>query len=74
MNRKIMATMKLVFVFAIAAAISAMSAAATPTSPGACNMLHVSPQGMDGMLKASPQGLGNMMSLVIASEAAGCRP
>jgi hypothetical protein len=71
MNRKLMATMMLVFIFATAAAISAMSAAATPSSPGACNMLHTSPQGMDGMLKAA-QGLDNMMQLVIASEAAGC--
>ncbi len=49
-----------------------MSAAATPTSPGACNMLHTSAQGMDGMFKASPQGLSNMIPLITASEAAGC--
>ena len=71
MNGKLMATMMLVFIFALAAAISAKSAAATPSSPGACNMLHTSPQGMDGMLKAA-QGLDNMMQLVIAAEAAGC--
>jgi hypothetical protein len=71
MNRKLMTTMMLVFIFATAATISATSAAATPTSPGACNMLHTSPQGMDGMLKAA-QGLDNMMQLIIASEAAGC--
>jgi hypothetical protein len=74
MNSKLMATMMLVFIFAMAAAISAMPAGATPTSPGACNMLHTSAQGMEGMFKASPQGLSNMISLVIASEAAGCRP
>jgi hypothetical protein len=72
MSKTLMATITMVFVFATVAAISAASAAATPASPGACNMLHVSPRGMDGMLKASPQGLGNMMQLVIASEAAGC--
>lgn len=71
MNRKLMATMMLVFVFATAAAISAASAAPTPASPGACNMLHTSPQGMDGMGKAG-QGLDNMMQLVAASQAAGC--
>jgi hypothetical protein len=74
MNRKLMATMMLIFIFAVVAAISAISAAATPTSPGACNMLHTSAQGMDGMFKASDRGLGNMIPLVIASEAAGCRP
>jgi hypothetical protein len=74
MNRKLMATMMLICIFAVLAAISAMSAAATPTSPGACNMLHTSAQGMDGMFKASERGLGNMIPLVIASEAAGCRP
>ena len=71
MNRKLMATMMLVFIFATAAAISATSATATPSSPGACNMLHTSPQGMDGLGRAG-QGLDNMMQLVIASEAAGC--
>ncbi len=74
MNRKLMTTMMLIFIFAMTAAISAMSAAATPTSPGACNMLHTSAQGMDGMFKASERGLGNMMQLDIASETAGCRP
>jgi hypothetical protein len=72
MTKKVLATIVLVFIFATTAAIPAVAAAATPTSPGACNMLHVSPQGMDGMLKASSQGLGNMMELVIASETAGC--
>jgi hypothetical protein len=74
MNRKQMVTMMLVFIFATAAAISATSATATPTSLGACNMLHTSAQGMDGMFKASERGLGNMIPLVIAAEAAGCRP
>jgi hypothetical protein len=74
MNRKLMATMMLIFIFTVVVGISAMSAAATPTSPGACNMLHTSATGMDGMFKASERGLGNMIALVIASEAAGCRP
>jgi hypothetical protein len=71
MSKKLMATIVLVFIFATAAAISAMSAAAAPASPGACNMLHTSPQGMGGMGKAN-QGLDNMMQLVAASVAAGC--
>jgi hypothetical protein len=70
MTRKFIATIMLVFVFTTAAAISAVAAAATPASPGACNMLHTNPQGMDGMVKA--QGLDNMMELVAASAAAGC--
>jgi len=70
MSKKLITTMVLTFTFGV---VPAAPAAATPSSPGACNMLHVSPQGMDGMLKASSQGLGNMMELIIASEAAGCR-
>ena len=73
MSKKRLAMTLLVFSFATAAAFSTQPAAATPNSPGACNMLRVSPQGMEGMLKASPQGLGNMMQLVGQSEAAGCR-
>jgi len=72
MSKNRLAMTVLVFGFATASAFSALAAAATPTSPGACNMLHTSPHGMDGMLKASPQGLGNMMQLVGSSEAAGC--
>jgi hypothetical protein len=71
MSKKLMATITLVFILATTAAISAASAAPTPASPGACNMLHTSPQGMDGMGKAG-QGLDNMMQLVAASQAAGC--
>jgi hypothetical protein len=59
--------------FAVTAfAFSASPAAATPISPGACNMLHTSANGFAGMFKASPQGLGNMIALVIASEEGGC--
>jgi len=73
MNKKLITTILLVFTFASAAiAFSAVPVAAAPASPGACNMLHVSPTGMDGMLKASDQGLSNMMNLVFASEASGC--
>jgi hypothetical protein len=70
MSKKLIATMVLVFTFAT---VSAGQAAATPSSPGACNMLHVSARGMDGMFKASERGLDNMINLILASEAADCR-
>jgi hypothetical protein len=73
MSKKLITTMLVVFAFAAAAIFSAVPAAATPSSPGACNMLHVSPTGMDGMFKASERGLDNMINLILASEAAGCR-
>ena len=73
MSKKLITTMLVVFAFAVAAISSAVPAAATPTSPGACNMLHVSATGMDGMFKASERGLDNMINLILASEAAGCR-
>jgi hypothetical protein len=72
MNKKLMSTAALL---TLAAAVTVSGpAAATPSSPGACNMLHTSAQGYAGMLKASDRGLANMMALVIASEAAGCTP
>jgi hexokinase len=71
MSKKI-TTMVLAFIVAAAAVVSVVPAAATPTSPGACNMLHVSSTGMDGMFKASQRGLDNMISLIVASEASGC--
>ena len=74
MSKKLIATISLVFVFALAAvAFSAMPAAAG-VSPGACNMLHVSPTGFAGMLKASDQGLAKMIPLVVASLESGCTP
>jgi hypothetical protein len=56
----------------VCACAYALPATATPSSPGACNMLHVSPTGMNGMGQASGRGLDNMMALVAASVAAGC--
>jgi hypothetical protein len=70
MSKKLIATVVLAFTFAV---VSVVPAAATPSSPGACNMLHVSATGMDGMFKASERGLDNMINLILASEAAGCR-
>jgi hypothetical protein len=75
MSKKLIATISLALMFAVAAVtFSAMPAAATPISPGACNMLHTSPTGFAGMLKASDQGLANMIALVVASEQSGCSP
>ena len=74
MSNKMMRTLALAVACGTAAVVLAGPAAAAPASPGACNMLNVSPTGMAGMLKASDQGLSNMMELVIASEAAGCTP
>jgi hypothetical protein len=73
MGMKLIATISLVLTFALAAAtFLAVPAGATPSSPGACNMLHTNLNGYYGMGKASEQGLGNMMALVIASETSGC--
>jgi hypothetical protein len=72
MSKKLITTISLVLMLAGAVAFSAAPAAATPSSPGACNMLHTSPTGFEGMLKASERGLGNMIALVVASEEAGC--
>jgi hypothetical protein len=72
MSKKLMTTAVLVFAFG--AALPALPAGAAPPSPGACNMMHTSANGMAGMGNASDQGLGNMMALVAASEAAGCSP
>lgn len=78
MGKKLIATISLVLAFALAAVtFLAVPAGATPASPGACNMLHVSKAtvGFAGMLNSSHgQGLDNMMDLVFASERAGCSP
>lgn len=44
-----------------------------PASPGACNMLHSSEQGLDGMMN-DRQVYGIMLPLVGASFGAGCTP
>lgn len=78
MARKLITTVSLlVALAAVALAVSAAPASATPSSPGACNMLHVgnSAVGFAGMLNSgNGQGLDNMVALVLASEAAGCSP
>ena len=73
MYKKLLARISVVFTFAaVAVASSVATADAAPVSPGACNMLHGSPNGFQGMLGASAQGLQNMIDLILASEAAGC--
>jgi hypothetical protein len=73
MFRKLIALMSLVFTFAlVAVAASVVPAAATPTSPGACNMLEANSQGLAGM--DGSQGGKNMVPLVVASLTAGCTP
>jgi hypothetical protein len=59
-------------VLTLAAVAVAVPAAATPTSPGACNMLNASVQGIAGM--DGSQGGKNMVPLVLASLTAGCTP
>jgi hypothetical protein len=46
---------------------------ATPASPGACNMLHASDEGMNGMMN-DRHVYDIMLPLVGASLAAGCTP
>jgi hypothetical protein len=75
MSNKSMTKTLLAFVLAATAvAAPAAPAVGAPanSSPGACNMLHVSPTGFAGMFKASERGLGNMITLVVASQEAGC--
>ena len=56
----------------LARAVNVAPAAATPTSPGACNMLNANSQGLAGM--DGSQGGKNMVPLVFASLGAGCTP
>ena len=75
MSKKLTTTIALVFALATAAAASTAQAAnnATPTSPGACNMLHTSERGLDGMMN-DRHVFDIMIPLVEASLAAGCTP
>jgi hypothetical protein len=67
MYKKLTATASLVVALAVAA-----PAVATPTSPGACNMLNANSPGLAGM--DGSQGGKNMVPLVVASLTAGCTP
>jgi hypothetical protein len=68
MFRKLIVVTSLVLTLTTAAA--AGIASATPTSPGACNMLNAATNGLAGM--DGSQGGKNMVPLVIASLGAGC--
>jgi hypothetical protein len=74
MNNRLI-TILLVVVFAMFGVGSTATAAnnATPSSPGACNMLHTNDAGLIGMMN-DPHVFDIMIPLVVASEAAGCTP
>jgi hypothetical protein len=67
MFRKLIALSSLVLALTIT---STAPAGATPTSPGACNMLNANARGLAGM--DGSQGGKNMVPLVFASLDAGC--
>ncbi len=71
MLRKLVALLSLVVLFAVAA-FAASVAPAGAASPGACNMLNASANGLAGM--DGSQGGKNMVPLVIASLGIGCTP
>lgn len=69
MRKKLIAMTLSVGTFALAAV---GSSAATPSSPGACNMLNANSHGISGM--DGSQGGKNMVPLVVASFGTGCTP
>ena len=71
MLKKKLALTPLVVMFALAA-VSAPSAVATPTSPGACHMLEANSNGIAGMDES--QGGKKMVPLVVASLGVACLP
>lgn len=73
MSKKPITTIALVLAVATAGAASAGQAAnnATPTSPGACNMLNTSPTGLAGMMN-DRQVFEIMIPLIGASLDGGC--
>ena len=74
MSRKLMTTISLVVALATLAAASTATAGpnnATPSSPGACNMLHASDAGLNGMMNDT-HVFDIMIPLVGASLGAGC--
>jgi hypothetical protein len=73
MSKKPITTIALVFALAAGGGASAAQAAnnATPTSPGACNMLNTSPTGLAGMMN-DRQVFDIMIPLIGASLEGGC--
>jgi hypothetical protein len=74
MSKKLITTISLVVALATFGAASTATAEpnnATPSSPGACNMLHASDAGLNGMMN-DKHLFDIMIPLVEASLAAGC--
>ena len=72
MSKKPIVLTSLVVALAAGAAAVGSPANATPTSPGACNMLNANAPGLAGM--DGSQGGKNMVPLVVASFGTGCTP
>ncbi|HEV8654409.1 MAG TPA: hypothetical protein VGR85_02730 [Candidatus Limnocylindria bacterium] len=75
MTRKLITTISLISALSMAGVASTAIAAnnTTPTSPGACNMLHTNDQGLIGMMN-DRHVYDIMIPLVLASLDAGCTP
>jgi hypothetical protein len=75
MTRKLITTISLISALSMAGVASTAIAAnnTTPTSPGACNMLHTNEQGLIGMMN-DKHVYDIMIPLVLASLDAGCTP
>jgi hypothetical protein len=73
MSQKLIATTLLAVVLAGLGVASTAAAGPTkpPSSPGACNMLHASDNGLDGMMN-DPHVFDIMIPLVEASLDGGC--
>ena len=70
MSKRLITTTALVLTLAATVTVSG-PAAATPSSPGACNMLHASDAGLNGMMN-DKHVFDIMIPLVEASLGAGC--
>ena len=76
MSKRLITTISLVVALATFGAASTATAEpnnATPTSPGACNMLHTNEHGLIGMMN-DRHVYDIMIPLVLASLDAGCTP
>jgi hypothetical protein len=75
MTRKLITTISLISALSMAGVASTAIAAnnTTPTSAGACNMLHTNEQGLIGMMN-DRHVYDIMIPLVLASLDAGCTP
>jgi hypothetical protein len=75
MSKRLITTISLSMALSVSGVVSNATAAnnATPASPGACNMLHTSEQGLIGMMNDRHVN-DIMIPLVLASLDAGCTP